>query len=59
MVKIYLVFEKGFWKGLSTRSINHVNLTIQYLYFYFIFSAVDHLKQGAGISQYKHRGHVI
>ena len=59
MVKIYLVFEQSFWKGLSTRSINNFNLTIQYLSFYFIFSAVDHLKQDAGISQYKHRGHVI
>ena len=54
---MYLVFEKGFWKGLSTRSINNFNLTIQFLH--FIFSAVDHLKQDAGFSQYKHRGHVI
>ena len=56
---MYLVLEKGFWKGLSTRSINNFNLTIKYLHFYFIFSAVDHLKQDAGISQYKHQGHVI
>ena len=59
MVKMYLVLEKGFWKGLSTRSINNFNLTIKYLHFYFIFSALDHLKPDAGISQYKHQGHVI